>query len=138
MSNKRAVLKAFGAPYKIEQGAIPERKPGYALVRLTHSGCCFTDTKAHSGEDRQVDMEELVGGHEGIGTIVEVDEGHSSGLVVGQRVGMGFLSSTCGECEVCAHARPSRLMLSDVLVKRRGILSESDTDRVFVRWNLSA
>lgn len=44
--NKRAVLRARGAPYEIVESDAPKAGPGQALVRLTHSGCCFTDTKA--------------------------------------------------------------------------------------------
>jgi D-arabinose 1-dehydrogenase-like Zn-dependent alcohol dehydrogenase len=110
MLNKRAVLKARGAPYEIVESEIPSAGPGEALVRLTHSGCCFTDTKARwvpqedraynsDGDNRNADVAELVGGHEGIGTIVELN-GLSAGLKIGQRVGMGFLSSTCQQCEV--------------------------------------
>ena len=47
-------------------------------------------------------MDQLVGGHEGIGIITEIGaEAGYTGLSVGDRVGMGFLSKTCKSCEMC-------------------------------------
>lgn len=46
--------------------------------------------------------------------IIELDEQQSAGLKVGQRVGMGFLSSTCQVCEV---GDLSRSLTSDVYIK---------------------
>src|SRR5260370_28971897 len=39
-------------------------------------------------------------GHEGIGVVVEAGPGVDS-VRVGDRVGMTFLTSSCGECEYC-------------------------------------
>jgi propanol-preferring alcohol dehydrogenase len=46
----------------------------------------------------------LVLGHEGIGRVEEIGAGVTS-VAMGQRVGITFLASTCGECEWCLTGR---------------------------------
>ncbi len=43
-----------------------------------------------------------VGGHEGVGKIVKLGAGtESSGLKVGDRVGIKWVASACGNCRMC-------------------------------------
>lgn len=43
-----------------------------------------------------------VGGHEGVGKVVKLGAGaESSGLKVGDRVGIKWVASTCGNCRMC-------------------------------------
>ncbi|KAL7420328.1 alcohol dehydrogenase [Cryptotrichosporon argae] len=96
--NRQAIVETVGDVYKVVDGAVPEIAADEALVRLTHSGVCYT-----GGHIRLPGVERLVGGHEGIGTVLKTGaDVDASTLAVGQRVGMGFLSSTCKECEMCA------------------------------------
>jgi len=45
-----------------------------------------------------------VGGHEGVGKIVKLGPGaESSGLKVGDRVGIKWVSSACGNCGMIFH-----------------------------------
>jgi hypothetical protein len=43
----------------------------------------------------------LVGGHEGVGTIVAIGPGSSTERKVGERVGIKWLADSCLDCEVC-------------------------------------
>lgn len=63
------------------------------LIKTTHSGLCFTDVhaKAHG----------CGLGHEGVGIVHEVGAGARHLLHVGDRVGWGWLHSSCGRCPVC-------------------------------------
>ena len=49
-----------------------------------------------------------VGGHEGVGKIVKLGPGaESSGLKVGDRVGVKWVSSACGNCGMISHCLKS-------------------------------
>ncbi|GAB7345929.1 hypothetical protein MBLNU457_4163t1 [Dothideomycetes sp. NU457] len=62
------------------------------LIRTTHSGLCYTDVHA---------KESGCGlGHEGVGIIEAVGD-EVVDRTVGQRVGWGWLHSSCGKCKVC-------------------------------------
>ncbi|KAK3636332.1 hypothetical protein LTR56_014288 [Elasticomyces elasticus] len=63
------------------------------LVKTTHSGLCYTDVHAkHNGCGL---------GHEGVGTVQDVGEAVTH-MQVGNRVGWGWLHSSCGHCTTCA------------------------------------
>ncbi|KAK3112388.1 hypothetical protein LTR53_011384 [Teratosphaeriaceae sp. CCFEE 6253] len=63
------------------------------LVKTTHSGLCYTDVHAKS---KGCGL-----GHEGVGLVQEVGEAVEH-LRVGDRVGWGWLHSSCGHCATCA------------------------------------
>jgi hypothetical protein len=41
-ANRQAVLRQLGSEYVVLDGDVPQVGPTQALVRLTHSGCCYT------------------------------------------------------------------------------------------------
>ncbi|KAH9816983.1 alcohol dehydrogenase [Teratosphaeria destructans] len=62
------------------------------LIKTTHSGVCFTDVHAKA---------KACGlGHEGVGIIHAVGEAVTH-LKIGDRVGWGWLHSSCGHCTTC-------------------------------------
>ncbi|KAK5733613.1 hypothetical protein LTR17_009603 [Elasticomyces elasticus] len=62
------------------------------LIKTTHSGLCYTDIHAkHKGCGL---------GHEGVGTVQDVGEAVTH-MQVGNRVGWGWLHSSCGHCTTC-------------------------------------
>ncbi|KAF7547020.1 hypothetical protein G7046_g9139 [Stylonectria norvegica] len=61
-------------------------------VRITHSGVCGTD------EHDRIDGCGL--GHEGIGIVEEVGKSVTR-IQIGQRVGCGWQTSSCGQCREC-------------------------------------
>ncbi|SMQ56097.1 unnamed protein product [Zymoseptoria tritici ST99CH_3D7] len=62
------------------------------LIRTTHSGICFTDVHAKSSGCGL--------GHEGIGHVVSIGSAISH-FQSGDRVGWGWLHSSCGHCSTC-------------------------------------
>ncbi|KAF7335248.1 NAD(P)-dependent alcohol dehydrogenase protein [Mycena sanguinolenta] len=62
------------------------------LVNISHSGIC--------GTDEHYKHADMVLGHEGIGTVVQIGESVSQ-LKVGDVVGWGYFHNVCGQCEQC-------------------------------------
>ncbi|KAF8180314.1 chaperonin 10-like protein [Mycena galopus ATCC 62051] len=62
------------------------------LVKITHSGIC--------GSDEHFKHADMVLGHEGVGTVLQIGESVSQ-FRVGDIVGWGLLHKTCGRCEQC-------------------------------------
>ncbi|CAK3777865.1 alcohol dehydrogenase [Lecanosticta acicola] len=71
-----------------------EKSLGYndVLIRTTHSGICFTDVHAKS---KHCGL-----GHEGIGFIAAIGPAVKH-FRVGDRVGWGWLHTSCGHCTTC-------------------------------------
>ncbi|KIY61517.1 GroES-like protein [Cylindrobasidium torrendii FP15055 ss-10] len=66
------------------------------LVKITHSGLCGTDLHVVNSERAL--------GHEGIGIVSDVGVSVSR-VCVGDRIGWGFIHSTCGRCKFCITGR---------------------------------
>ncbi|KAK2615571.1 hypothetical protein N8I77_002317 [Diaporthe amygdali] len=62
------------------------------VVKTTHSGLCYTDVHA---KEKGCGL-----GHEGVGHVQELGSAVTS-LKVGDRVGWGWLHSSCGHCTTC-------------------------------------
>ncbi len=62
-------------------------------------GICHSDLMISTLD--KVPLVPLVVGHEGVGRIRALGEG-AGALAVGDRVGVTYLASTCGACELCA------------------------------------
>lgn len=66
--------------------------PREVLIKTTHSGLCYTDVHA-KGKGCGL-------GHEGVGTVQEIGPAVTN-HGVGDRVGWGWLHSSCGRCPTC-------------------------------------
>lgn len=84
--------------YSAEEGKFLQRPtehtlgPRDVLIRTTHSGLCYTDVHAkHKGCGL---------GHEGVGTVEQAGPAVTS-LRPGDRVGWGWLHTSCGHCRAC-------------------------------------
>ncbi|ORY21366.1 mannitol-1-phosphate dehydrogenase [Naematelia encephala] len=101
-----AVIPAPGADLEVRTShpvrQPSELKPGECLVKLSHTGVCHTDLHAKQGDWPVKPTHPLVGGHEGVGTIVAIGE-HTVGSPVGlgDRVGIKWLANSCLDCEFC-------------------------------------
>ncbi len=69
-------------------------------IGITHCGICHSDLHLISN-DWGISQYPFIPGHEIIGTITGVGP-HVKSLKVGQRVGLGWQSNSCGECEWCS------------------------------------
>ncbi|KAH0282120.1 GroES-like protein [Aureobasidium namibiae CBS 147.97] len=61
-------------------------------IKVTHSGICYTDVHA---KDKACGL-----GHEGVGLITDIGANVTS-MKPGDRVGWGWLRSSCGNCSAC-------------------------------------
>jgi len=68
-------------------------------IGITHCGICHSDIHLISN-DWGISQYPFIPGHEVIGTVTAIGS-HVHSLAVGQRVGLGWQSNSCGECEWC-------------------------------------
>jgi propanol-preferring alcohol dehydrogenase len=99
-SMKAAVVKAFGAPLQIEQVPVPEITAGQVLVKVIASGVCHTDLHAANGDWPVKPALPFIPGHEGVGYVAALGAG-VKGIKEGDRVGVPWLHTACGNCEHC-------------------------------------
>ncbi len=88
-----------GSP--LRQVELPDPQPGAGEVVIEVQACavCRTDLQIVEGE-LEPHQERIVPGHQVVGRVVAVGAGVSSGQM-GTRVGVGWLGSTCGACDMC-------------------------------------
>ncbi|UCC41369.1 MAG: zinc-dependent alcohol dehydrogenase family protein [Candidatus Aminicenantes bacterium] len=86
-------------PLELVDIPIPEPGPEEILIRNKVCGVCHTDLHTVEGELPQVKLP-IIPGHEVIG-IVEKRGEIASRFKEGDRVGVAWLNSACGECEFC-------------------------------------
>lgn len=97
---KAAVVRAFGAPLRIEELPVPAPGHGEVLVKIIASGVCHTDLHAADGDWPVKPVPPFVLGHEGAGIVAALGRG-VHGLKEGDPVGIAWLHNACGECEYC-------------------------------------
>ena len=97
---RAAVVHKFRGPLTIEEVPVPEPGPGQILVRVAASGVCHTDLHAADGDWPVRPKLPFIPGHEGVGHVAALGAGVTS-LKEGDRVGVPWLHSACGECEYC-------------------------------------
>lgn len=91
---------------------IPPLGPKDVLIKITHSGVCFTDREYFRlGAP-------LALGHEGVGEVVAIGSAVTS-LKVGDRAGGGFHKHSCGHCKYCLSGQ-------DIYCYERTIFGEGD------------
>jgi len=92
-------------PGKLEYatGAVPEAKPGYAIIRIRRIGICGTDLHAFEGTQPFFSYPRILG-HELSGELV--DTGGQAGFEVGEAV--TFIPYfNCEHCIACRSAKPN-------------------------------
>jgi uncharacterized zinc-type alcohol dehydrogenase-like protein len=83
-------------PFHYEPGDLG---PQEVEIAITHCGICHSDLHLISN-DWGISQYPFIPGHEIVGAVAAVGSQVKS-LQVGQRVGLGWQSSSCGECEWC-------------------------------------
>lgn len=98
-----AVVEQFGQPLTIQEWDIPSPGAGQILVKTEACGVCHTDLHAARGDWPLKPTLPFIPGHEGIGRVVAAGAGVTS-VREGDRVGVPWLYSACGQCEYCLTA----------------------------------
>lgn len=97
---KAAVLRKIGAPLKIESLPIPKPGPGQILVKTVACGVCHSDLHAVDGDWTPLPNLPLIPGHEATGHVAALGPG-TTGFKNGDPVGVPWMFSACGRCELC-------------------------------------
>ena len=100
--NRGVVLPAARQPVALADLPMPQPPPGHVLLKMEACGICHSDLFIAGMEKPPVVPQVL--GHEGIGRVESVGDGVTS-FAKGDRVGVTFLASTCGECQLCRTGR---------------------------------
>jgi propanol-preferring alcohol dehydrogenase len=101
---RAAVVNSFTDPLVVENRPVPEPGPGQLLVRIEASGVCHTDIHAAHGDWPVKPNPPFVPGHEGIGLVEKIGYGVSADLI-GKRVAIPWLATSCGRCSYCLTGR---------------------------------
>lgn len=87
-----APLAQNPTPLSYEDLPEPKLDSGEVLIRVTACGVCHTELDEIEG--RLSPRLPIVLGHQAVGVIIE-------GKNIGQRVGVAWIASACGECDFC-------------------------------------
>ncbi len=97
---KAAVVSEFGKPLDIREVEKPTATPGKVVVKIEASGVCHTDLHAANGDWPVKPSLPFIPGHEGVGIVAEVGDGVTA-VKEGDRVGVPWLHTACGNCRYC-------------------------------------
>jgi alcohol dehydrogenase, propanol-preferring len=97
------VLHKPRQPLCLEELSSLQVGPGQLLIKIHACGVCRTDLHVLDGELSHPKLP-LILGHEIVGTVVEIGD-KVQGFAIGDRVGVPWLGSTCGECSYCLSHR---------------------------------
>jgi alcohol dehydrogenase, propanol-preferring len=101
---RAAVAEALKQPLVLRDVPVPEPAAGQVLVRIVGSGVCHTDLHTIDGDWPMRVRLPLVPGHEAAGYVAALGPG-VAGFKEGDRVGIPWLYSACGVCELCLTGR---------------------------------
>jgi propanol-preferring alcohol dehydrogenase len=83
----------------LDEVPLPQPGPGQVRIKVSYCGVCHTDLHTVEG-DLLLPHLPLTPGHQAVGTIDALAESVTK-RVIGQRVGVPWLYSACGECRYC-------------------------------------
>src|SRR5688572_26135855 len=95
---RAAVMRAFGAPLRLEAVPDPEPTPDGVVVSVQATGVCRSDWHGWMGHDQAISLPH-VPGHELAGVVAAAGP-EVRGFAVGDRVTVPFCCG-CGTCEPC-------------------------------------
>jgi propanol-preferring alcohol dehydrogenase len=100
---RAAVLESFGEPLVLADVEVPQPGEGEILIRVERCGVCHSDLHIIDGDTprfRAAAKPRLVPGHEVVGRVEELGPGVTQHRI-GDRVGVAWRYSACGQCEMC-------------------------------------
>ncbi len=86
-------------PLKLVDLPEPQPKPGQVQIKVLFCGVCRTDIHIAEG-DLPLKKSPIILGHEVVGIVNKVGE-NASRFLVGDKVGVYWLNSACGQCKHC-------------------------------------
>ena len=99
-------------------------------IKVSHCGICHSDLSMLQ-DDWNMTKFPFVGGHEAVGKIIAAGE-NVKGLAIGDMVGLGWNSATCGFCDNCISGFQINCPnLEGTIVERHGGFA----DRVRCNWD---
>ena len=138
--NIAAVLQGpYKDPYKTIAGPVPNPGVNEALVRIEFAGICHGDIYSRDGRGPAPTqpVRPIVGGHEGIGEIVEMGPGaDNSSFSVGDTVGIAWRAATCHCCDACLVGADNRCRKQVVTGLHRDGTFQSECSPVPRRANI--
>lgn len=90
-------------PLAAVDGEIAEPGAGELLLRISACAVCRTDLQLCEG-DLEAHRLPVVPGHQAVGRVEAIGPG-VQGWSVGERAGIGWLASSCGDCRSCSAGR---------------------------------
>lgn len=97
---RAAVVRGLGQRLVIEDAPVPTPGSGEILVKIEATGVCHTDLHAAKGDWPVKPQPPFIPGHEGVGHVVALGK-DVRGVKEGDRVGIPWLHSACGQCVYC-------------------------------------
>jgi uncharacterized zinc-type alcohol dehydrogenase-like protein len=101
-------------PFRYDPGVLG---PQEVEIGVTHCGICHSDLHLISN-DWGISQYPFIPGHEIVGTITAMGADVRS-LEVGQRVGLGWQSNSCGTCEWCSRGMENLCALAEATCVHR-------------------
>ncbi len=132
MSNKIQAYAAQTAggefqPFEYDAGELGSEQ---VEIKVSHCGICHSDLSMLKNEWMMTEFP-FVGGHEAVGEVVALGE-NTKGLEIGDKVGLGWNSATCGHCDNCISGFQINCPnLEGTIVERHGGFAE----RVRCNWD---
>lgn len=90
-------INPLQTPLKLVQHPEPTLAPGDILLKITRCGVCHTELDEIEGRTPPPQLP-VIPGHQVVGVVEE-------GANKGQRVGVAWIASACGECDFCKSGR---------------------------------
>lgn len=91
------------SPLTLEDVPIPEPVPGEVRIRVSACGVCHTELDEIEGRLPPPSYPRILG-HQVVGRIERSGDGVTDNRI-GERVGVGWIFSACGQCEACRGGR---------------------------------
>ncbi|NUP10854.1 MAG: zinc-dependent alcohol dehydrogenase family protein [Polyangiaceae bacterium] len=90
-------------PLEPIERTIPTPEPGEVVLRVDACGVCRTDLQLAEG-DLALHRRPVVPGHQAVGRVVAMADDVQS-FRIGDRAGVAWLASACGQCDRCREGR---------------------------------
>jgi len=95
-----AIAREFRKPLCMEEISFRDPEPDEVLVWMRATGVCHTDLHAIDGDWPIKPSLPFIPGHEGVGIVIKAGRDVRE-VKEGDRVGLPWLRSACGQCEWC-------------------------------------